>query len=405
MSGAEAAAMPHTEELEGILRQEQHNLVPKIIESLEKQPFSKWRADQLTKQAATESSVKVAQSIAYDVSTDELPQDSYHIHSAARELYAGSYWHALTHIEKISDDKKEMREKLGKIAIEQCFYPNVYCWGKVHRENEWGAFEILERIVANKDSKLKNLISVQDFDRCVDEAFTSFVKHPNQIKPFPFAWSIKDPNNWLFRSFSYFLGHTEFLDKERVIKTLESNPDFSPGNNVYLYANYIFKRFEEDWNTTEEERAKIFWPVLKSILWPREEYDVFEDDEKLLHEKIKYARSDYCMKKTETEIVKILEHCCEDTWQSMDFANTILGKKKATEILEGVVRNARGENAMELIERTIAGDFQKNINISLLYVMKSHCFPKNEDGNYDAQRKRDYAKSIDKMERILSKKK
>lgn len=402
MSGIETATIPHAQELESILAIEQPNLAPKIIRRMEKDWFQKHRAERLTKDIATKKPSEVASSLIIGMNPKGLPQDSYHIYSAATELFCGSYWHAFSHIEKISDERKDDREHLGKIAIEQCFDPHVYRWGTPENNpNKFGSYELLLNVIKNPKSKLKHLVSIQDLERCTELAFTNFVKNSKE-----FSYSLRNQysdteksQRWLYEAFCEFLNHTYLLNKNLVIKTIEETPEFEPGFCTYLYLNYIFKQFKNE--TTGEEKAKMFWPVLKELIDPIEEFDKLEKNKKLIAKYEKYAKSDYCRKKAEEKFKGMLkEEVCENFWQTLDYMRDISGKRKIVRTLESIARTAQGEEAKILVKNVI-GHFEEYVNLATVYVLKSHCVHTHEDNDYSREQKIKYMEALDKIEHRL----
>jgi len=402
--------MPHAKELEDILAIEQVNISPIVIKKLEENDWTKFQAENLAKEIATKKPAEVADSIIIGHSSEGIPADSYQIYTAANEIHRGSYWNAFSHIEKISDEKKEMREQLGRIAIEQCFDPVIYNrgkpedWGGKARSNDNGPYTLLSEVISNPKSKLRHLVSIQDVEKCVNMAFVSFVKKPESFVSRQHLCSVSDEEtrkamDWQYQGFCRLLENAHHLDKNLVLKTVEENPEFQTGWHSYLYMNYIFKRFEDE--TTPGEKAKLFWPVLKDIMWPREQFDVLAEDTKLLMKYIKHARHPYCKQQTEKEFAEILTYGCGDTWQSVDFARIILGKRKLVQIVEETARNARGEDAENLVDLAISDDLKEYVNLATVCILKSYCVPREEDDHFDLKRKADHYMALDKIEHDL----
>jgi hypothetical protein len=396
--------VPHAKELETILAVEQATILPIALRHIEEKGF--YDAKDIALRVATSKPADA--SFLCGVDTKILPQDSFHIYSAAQELFRGAYWHAFSHIEKISDEKKEMSVQLGKIAIEQTFDPIAYRWSRSDLEtepNDYGSYELLVQVISNPKSKLRHLVSVQDLERCVNSAFVSFVKNPEA-----FVWKNLSLNadeetqratNWKYLGFCSLLENLQYLKKDLVLKTLEENQGFKTGWHSLLYLNYIFKRFENE--TTSSEKAKLFWPVLKTIMWPRESFDVLAEDKAVLNQCLKYAKHHYCKERVEREFADIITYGCGDTWQSVDFANKILGKQRLAQITEETARNSRGEAAENLVGLAVKGDLDGYINLATVYLLKSHCVPRADDRDYDLKQKKYHMKTLNVLERKLKK--
>ncbi len=244
---------------------------------------------------------------------------------------------------------------------------------------------------------------MQDLEQCIKLAFTNFVENS---KEFSYSLSSQHHNTeksqrWLYESFCEFLNHTHHLNKDFVIKTIENNPKFEPGFCTYLYLNDIFKRFEHE--TTNKEKAKMFWPVLKELIYPIERFDELEENKKLIGKYKKYAKSNYCKKKVEEEFKNMLkEEVCEDFWQTVSYVNGILGERKIVETLEGIARTAKGEEAKILVKNTVS-HLSNYMNLATVYVLKSHCTPANDDDKFDLEQKSKYICDLDAIERRLKK--
>jgi hypothetical protein len=405
-----SVTMPHAKELEDILAAEQATILPIALKALAARGLGE--AERLERDIAGRRPAEVADTeFIRDIDTKKLPQDSFNIYSAAKDLFRGSYWGAFSHIEEISGENKEIREQLGKIAIEQTFDPIKYNRGKAEgrdgevRPNEYGSYTLLLEVIANPKSKLRHLVSAQDIEKCVNMAFVGFVKEPEFFVSRQHLWFNADEKtrkglDWAYHGFCELLYRAQYLDKNLVLKTVEENQKFNPGWLSVLYLNYVFKRFKNE--TTAEEKAKLFWPVLKDIMWPRESFDVLAEEKKLLNKYMKHAKQPYCLQRAGKEFAEILTSGCEDIWQSVDFALAILGKQKLVQIIEETAMNAKGENADNLVKlATTKGDIASYVNLATVQTLKSYCKPNDADDKYDLDSKAGYMKALSKIETSL----